>query len=830
MQLIDNLHYKTAMILFYYCYLISNLAWSFKIETDLIFKKPYERVYDVETWSEPSPIHELDQIEPECPLPFQSSSQQTGCFCNINSKAIDCVYINRLNSVPEFVKSLSPSESANPEQIPEQQIVEWNVNLKCRNFSILSDFRPFFNLKVISLLDLSAATAQDKCRLSNYFDGSDIMLSVIEKPVKFNKSNILKPVLMSEVGDDATISHQAKPKHNQRELVIKKLDLSSNRIINIHLNRFSVDSVHIKSIDLSNNSLRSLPLTVKSNFDVCYMELDELILTFNEINYIDIDFLVFMRNLNLSSNQLTRFGIEYFDTFEFKSYFNQSCKMKLIHVNTTHNKTLEFYRSSLVNLDLSHNLIRSVPFGHLHNILFTQLIMVNMSYNQIKKFNNYDFNHMRTLRHLDLKANLIETLEESMFVNLMTLRFLDLSHNFLTTLPIGVFQSQDKTLEHLNLNNNYLSAIPVETFRRLSAVKYLNLNENRLRTLRNYSFGYMAHLLEISLSHNAIQFIEPKAFFIDKSALIGPGLVEKIDLSTNKIETLNSSIFVYLTNLRYLILSNNNIRQVDPNAFLGISYLISLDLSLNLIRNIDFLYNRNFSHSLRMLKLSNNEIGGIRAGQFVHLNSLTHLDLSANNIKYLADCAFYGLQESIKKLILNFNRITSINSCTFSIDFRSLRFIQIMHNPINCTNNCDFFFAVYNYPYAISYHGIECVNNTVGHDGSGSESIHCSREQYENIYGKCREKFLRMNCSRYLNHTFLEESVANSNRAGGDYEGQYDSKNNGESNGNKVDKLLVKTDAIYKNTAQSSTSKLLISSRCTSLLAFLLVSKVIKFS
>jgi Leucine-rich repeat (LRR) protein len=783
------------------------VARPFGIETDMIFKKPYERVYDVETWAEPSPSHELDQIEPECPLPFQSSSQQTGCMCNLNSKLIDCVYTNRLQTIPEFIKSpslLTGGDDLAAPDTDDQLLIEWNVNLKCRNFTILSDFHQFFNLRAINLLDLSAATVNDKCRLSTYVDGVDVMLAALEKPVKFNVSNPLEPVLMSTIGAEATISHATKPKRNQRTLVIKKLNMSSNRITAIHLNRFSVDNVLIKSLDMSNNSLHNVSFTVKSNLDVCYMELDELSLTANKLTSIDIEFLVFIRHLNLSSNALARFGIDYFDTGEFKHYYNQSCKMRLVQVNTTHNSTLLFYRSNLVNMDLTNNLLRSVPFGHLHNILFTQLAVLNMSFNQLKTFNNIDFNHMRTLRHLDMHGNLIESLEKGMFLNLLSLKWLDMSHNFLTTLPFGLFQSQDKTLEHLNLNNNYLSNLPVEAFRRLSAVKFLFLNENRLRTLRNYSFGYMAHLHELYLAHNSIQVVEPRAFFIDKHALVGPGLVEKIDLSSNLIESLNSSIFFYLTNLRYLALSNNRIRYVDPNAFLGVSYLISLDLSLNRINNIDFLYNRNLSHSLRILKLSNNEISVIRAGQFVHLTSLTHLDLSANRIKHLADCAFYGLQDSIKKLILNFNMISTLNSCTFSLEFRHLRFIQIMHNPISCTNNCDFFFAVYNFPYSISYHGIECVNNSMGYDNNSGERIHCSREQYESIYDKCREKFLRNNCSVYLNQTYEEIRQRSSNVSLDDYEVMRDLKvGGGGSSGNKVDKLLVKTDSFYKNKARS---------------------------
>lgn len=146
---------------------------------------------------------------------------------------------------------------------------------------------------------------------------------------------------------------------------------------------------------------------------------------------------------------------------------------------------------------------------------------------------------------------------------------------------------------------------------------------------------------------------------------------------------------------------------------------------------------------MRYLKLSNNHIHQIRPGQFSYLKALNQLDLSANRIRHITNCAFHGLESSIKKLILNYNQISRLNSCAFTLAFRHLRFVQILHNPLNCTNNCEFFFTIYNPPYSINYEGLECVNSTQ------SSMEHCTMQQYDKIYAKCKNQAKSRDCSIY---------------------------------------------------------------------------------
>ena len=193
---------------------------------------------------------------------------------------------------------------------------------------------------------------------------------------------------------------------------------------------------------------------------------------------------------------------------------------------------------------------------------------------------------------------------------------------------------------------------------------------------------------------------------IDPMALKGPGLIEKIDLSSNRLTVLNSNLFSYLVNLRYLMLNNNLLKSIHPDTFNKVNLLITLDLSMNSLGDFDlrFLTTSDFAQ-LRNLKLSHNKLTIIQPSQFICLSSLTTLDLSSNKIRKISDCAFHGLQFTIKNLLLNYNLINQINSCAFSLEFSTLRFVQIIRNPLNCSNNCEFFFTVYKQPYSIDYKG-----------------------------------------------------------------------------------------------------------------------------
>lgn len=406
------------------------------------------------------------------------------------------------------------------------------------------------------------------------------------------------------------------------------------------------------------------------------------------------------------------------------------------------------------HLDLSFNHLISVPFSHFKSIHFARLEHLNLNHNKLNYLLAHDFSTMINLKHLYLDGNRIIEIDASTFKNVIRLKHFDFNsnHNENLMLPDRVFKDPGKELEHLSLERIGLDQIPKQALRYCFKVKHLYLNGNKIRSVPDYSFGFMYDLLDLYLSNNLIENIDQNAFSIDEDSILGPGLIEKIDLSYNRLTRLHPNMFTFLTNLRYLLLNNNKIKDVDSNAFYGVHYLIMLDLSLNQIEKLNFLSNRNLSH-LRYLKLSNNEIKRLRPAQFMCLKSLKTLDLSSNKLRSISDCALHGLQKQIKKIILNYNLITKLNSCAFTLDFNTLRFVQIGQNPLKCTSNCEFYFAVFSHPYSIDYLGLECdlAASELFKIKHTSNFSYCSQTQYKRIQESCKDmnKFCTKNFTNY---------------------------------------------------------------------------------
>ena len=327
---------------------------------------------------------------------------------------------------------------------------------------------------------------------------------------------------------------------------------------------------------------------------------------------------------------------------------------------------------------MSHNQLVSVPFSHYKNINFSNLEFLSLKHNKLTYLQANDFQTMSALRHLSLDHNRFINVDASAFAGLVSLLHLDLNQNQKLELkpPAKLFKEIADSVQHLSLSGNHFGRLPLDSLKFGFKVKHVYLSENKIEKLPEYSFGYMYSLFEIYLNNNLIEEIDVNAFGIAEDSVAGPGLVEKLDLSYNRLKSLQPRMFSYLTNLRYLLLNNNLIKTVDTHAFHGINFLISLDLSLNKIERLGFLSNQNMSN-LRYLRLSNNNISQLRAAQFICLKSIKTLDLSSNQIKRITDCAFHGLQKTIKKLILNYNQISKLNSCAFSFDFTTLRFVQV---------------------------------------------------------------------------------------------------------------------------------------------------------
>ncbi|XP_076637008.1 remoulade isoform X2 [Colletes latitarsis] len=120
----------------------------------------------------------------------------------------------------------------------------------------------------------------------------------------------------------------------------------------------------------------------------------------------------------------------------------------------------------------------------------------------------------------------------------------------------------------------------------------------------------------------------------------------QLDLSKNKIYTIEANTFKNLTNLKRLDLSQNNVTSIGEGCFNGLENLERLDLSKNQISTIDAYSFRKLTN-LKRLKLNENRLTTLKEGTFSGLKSIKQLDLSNN--PWICNCELFWFSNWIYK-------------------------------------------------------------------------------------------------------------------------------------------------------------------------------------
>lgn len=156
-------------------------------------------------------------------------------------------------------------------------------------------------------------------------------------------------------------------------------------------------------------------------------------------------------------------------------------------------------------------------------------------------------------------------------------------------------------------------------------------------------------LRQLYLTRNNIRYISQTLHFYTD--------LETLDLSRNRLVTLESKCFERQKKLRKLHLGRNIIGNLTSNSFFGLKALRTLVLNGNLLEEIA---NRTF----------------------VHLRTLEELDLVGNRLTAISEEAFVGLN-NLRTLRLGENLLSRLpTSSTFAPTARSLRSLSLDGNPL----------------------------------------------------------------------------------------------------------------------------------------------------
>jgi len=256
-----------------------------------------------------------------------------------------------------------------------------------------------------------------------------------------------------------------------------------------------------------------------------------------------------------------------------------------------------------------------------------KLEFLSLNNNRLEVFDAESTRNLGNLKSLDLSHNRLTKINQETFRNMPALEILNLGYNKLTSLDNNTF-SYNKNLEKLILDGNNFKTLPIfeghtDIFRR---IYNFSCRKCGIVSLSSFTFGSMPGLLQISLSDNYLEILDPKSF-----ALVS-GL-EILDLSNNKLSKLGGNVFSDNKELLEINLSGNPLRTLDPKDFIDLKKLRKLDVSNAQLKSLWIDNYEYVLNDLEQLTISNNSIEDISTNDLKVMPNLRYIDLENNPLR-----------------------------------------------------------------------------------------------------------------------------------------------------------------------------------------------------
>uniref|UniRef100_A0AC35TGT8 LRRCT domain-containing protein n=1 Tax=Rhabditophanes sp. KR3021 TaxID=114890 RepID=A0AC35TGT8_9BILA len=211
------------------------------------------------------------------------------------------------------------------------------------------------------------------------------------------------------------------------------------------------------------------------------------------------------------------------------------------------------------------------------------------------------FDNLKNIEELSFAGCSFKTINETTFQHLTSLKILDLRVNLIENISVDAFASL-RNLTHLSLAGNYLKAINSALLENLNSLKVLDLSYNELTSISPFNFnGTKNSLKELNLAENrALKDIDDKSF----DNLI---MLQKLNISATGISSINKELLKTLPSLQEFDGSDCLITSIHEEAFAEQEF------------------------SLTKLNLNGNKLTKFSGGLVEKLEALTDLDLSENS-------------------------------------------------------------------------------------------------------------------------------------------------------------------------------------------------------
>lgn len=188
------------------------------------------------------------------------------------------------------------------------------------------------------------------------------------------------------------------------------------------------------------------------------------------------------------------------------------------------------------------------------------------------------------LEELKITRASLKSIKNQAFVNLRGLKRLDLSENRIDSIEANAFNEIGHTLISLRISHGLgmqMFQIPHESFRQLTALEALDLSNNKLKTLNDNSFHFMNNLVSLELHDNQIDSLQKGTFQSDIHTKL-----TVVSLRYNNLKQLQTHSFVDLEELNAIYLDDNRIETIEKRAFMNLDHLKLLNLRGNKLSKI----------------------------------------------------------------------------------------------------------------------------------------------------------------------------------------------------------------------------------------------------
>jgi Leucine-rich repeat (LRR) protein len=283
------------------------------------------------------------------------------------------------------------------------------------------------------------------------------------------------------------------------------------------------------------------------------------------------------------------------------------------------------------------------------------------------------------LEELYIDAENIDQIPQSVF-NLANLKILKLNGFNLKEFSLQNLQKLKKLDKFYLINSKVVNIYGFQTQAdAIQQLKLLSLQSNKIETIDESLFNYLYNLETLNLNDNDLTNLDFNLKNLTR--------LHTLDLSYNGIAKLNSNLFDPKKNvqLQRLLLNNNELTNVKQKFFKNLVGLKEVNMDFNKLVTLEsnvFLNNNN----LEILSINNNFLTDINEQAFNGLKtSLQRLHLSRNKLKHLNDDLFI-YTTSLQQLFLDRNLLTTLNRNTFFGLETSLVELNMQFNRIRTLN------------------------------------------------------------------------------------------------------------------------------------------------